>query len=328
MSQGKSGAALATALLSIAISTAPAWADDDIGTEIVDAFEKVYGVHPGFRANHAKGIVTEGSFKATPDAAALSVSPLFSGASIPVTVRFSDSGGFPDVPDGSEGANPHGISIKFKLPNGDESDIVSNSLKFFPVSTGEEFRDLQLAVAASPPSAPKPTKLDAFLQAHPTVGAALATLGIPDSFADEEYYGVDAFIFVDKAGKRQPFRYIITPEHVVHIAPAEAAKKPPNYLMDEIATRLKSGPVTFRLRAQLAEPGDPTKDPTKPWPADRKVAELGTLTVTGAVADSDAVQKQLLFLPGNLTDGIEPSDDPLIDVRDAAYPVSFARRNQ
>ena len=327
MSQVKTGVALAAMLLSIAVSAAPAWADDDIGTQLVDAFEKVYGVHPGYRANHAKGIVTEGSFKATADAAALSVSPLFTGASIPVTVRFSDSGGLPDVHDGSDGANPHGISIKFKLPNGDESDIVSNSLKFFPVSNGEDFRSFLLAVAASPPDAPKPTKLDAFLQSHPTVGAALGTLGIPDSFADEEYYGIDAFIFVNKAGQRQPFRYIISPEHIVHISAADAAKKPPNYLMDELPWRLKSGPVTFQLRAQLAAPGDPTNDATKPWPADRKVVDLGTITIDHVVADSDAVQKQLLFLPGNLTDGIEPSDDPLIDVRDAAYPVSYARRN-
>jgi catalase len=35
----------------------------------------------------------------------------------------------------------------------------------------------------------------------------------------------------------------------------------------------------------------------------------------------------LFFLPGQLTDGIEQSDDPLIDVRNAAYAVSFSRRN-
>ena len=45
------------------------------------------------------------------------------------------------------------------------------------------------------------------------------------------------------------------------------------------------------------------------------------------VADSAAAQKKLLFLPGRLTDGIEPSDDPLIAARDAAYAVSFGRRN-
>lgn len=68
-------------------------------------------------------------------------------------------------------------------------------------------------------------------------------------------------------------------------------------------------------------------DPTQPWPEDRNVAELGVLTLEKAVADSAEVEKTLLFLPGLLTDGIEPSDDPLIDVRDGAYAESFSRRN-
>ena len=55
--------------------------------------------------------------------------------------------------------------------------------------------------------------------------------------------------------------------------------------------------------------------------------DLGVITIDRVVANSDEAQKQLLFLPGNVTDGIEPSDDPLIDARDAAYPISFARRN-
>jgi catalase len=45
------------------------------------------------------------------------------------------------------------------------------------------------------------------------------------------------------------------------------------------------------------------------------------------VPDSQTAEKGLLFLPGQLTDGIEPSDDPLIDLRDSAYAVSFSRRN-
>ena len=97
--------------------------------------------------------------------------------------------------------------------------------------------------------------------------------------------------------------------------------------MDELPERLKRGPVTFHLKAQLAAAGDSTKDPSQPWPEDRKVVELGTLTIDKAVADSAEAEKTLLFLPGQLTDGIEPSDDPLIDVRDAAYAVSFSRRN-
>ncbi len=296
--------------------------------EIVNALNKVWGVHPCFRANHAKGIVGQGTFKASPEAASLSKAAIFSGDTIPVTIRFSDSGGLPNVPDGSKLAVPHGLAIKFHLKDGSETDIVINSLKFFPVATGEDFRDLLLAIAASPPNAPQPTKLALFVKTHPRVPLASASVHQPDSLADEQYNGVDAFVFVDKNGKKQAFRYIAAPEKLVHISDEEAAKKSPNYLFDEIATRVAKAPVKFHLQAQLAAPGDVTKDPTIPWAATNKVVDLGVLTIDKIDSDSLAEQKKLIFLPGALIPGIEESDDPLIDARDGAYAVSFGRRSQ
>ena len=93
---------------------------------------KLWGQHPGIRANHAKGVVVEGTFTPTKDAAALSKAALFQGKAIPVTARFSDSTGLPDIPDGDENANPHGMAVKFRLPDGSDVDIVENSLKLFP----------------------------------------------------------------------------------------------------------------------------------------------------------------------------------------------------
>jgi catalase len=301
--------------------------DEPVETQIVDAMNKLFGKHPGFRANHAKGVVVEGSFKASPEAATLSRAVLFDGSTVPVTVRFSDSTGIPTLPDGAGPANPHGMAIKYHLPDGSDTDMVINALKFFPVSSGADFRDMLLALAASPPNAPKPTKFDQFVASHPTVPAALATAKTPASFAEEEYNGVNAFVFVNKAGERQAVRYLMTPERAVHLDAADAAKRPPNFLMDELPERLQRGPVTFHLKAQLAAPGDPTNDATKPWPADRKVVDLGVLTIDKAVPNSAEAQKALLFLPGQVTDGIETSDDPLIDVRDGSYAVSFSRRN-
>ena len=321
---------VAATTCAILIDTTPtgvrAGEDVPVATQVVDALQKRFGIHPGYRANHAKGIVVEGDFKASPEAATLSTSPLFTGATIPVTVRFSDASGIPDLPDAAPVANPHGMAIKFHLPNGRKSDIVVNALEFFFVPTAEDFRDLQLAAAASPPNAPKPTKLEEFLAAHPTVSKAIATLGIPDSFADEQYYGVDAFIFVDKANHKQAFRYIVAPEHIVHLSKDEVSKKSPNYLIEELPQRLKTAPVIFHVKAQLAEPGDPTNDPSQPWPDTRRVVDLGVLAIDRTVPDSATAEKKLLFLPGNVTDGIEPSDDPLISARDAAYAVSAERR--
>src|ERR1700731_3246708 len=184
--------------------------------------------------------------KPAPQAARLSKAVLFAGSTIPVTVRFSDATGVPNLRDGSDLANPHGMAIKFHLPDGSETDMVLNSLKFFPVSNGADFRDMLLAAAASPPNAAKPTKLDQFVAAHPAVPRALATAQTPDSFADEEYHGINAFVFVNNEGERRAVRYIMTPAKLVHLDPAEANKMAADFLIDELAARLAQAPVNFR----------------------------------------------------------------------------------
>ncbi len=59
---------------------------------------------------------------------------------------------------------------------------------------------------------------------------------------------------------------ITVPEKLVHLTPEEAAKQSPDFLFDELAKRIARKPVVFHLKAQLAEPGDQTKDASQPWP--------------------------------------------------------------
>ena len=66
---------------------------------------------------------------------------------------------------------------------------------------------------------------------------------------------------------------------------------------------------------------------TVPWPKGRKIVELGVLTIDKVVPNSTEVEKNLLFLPSQLTDGIEEFDDRLSDIRNGVYAVSFSRRN-
>jgi len=323
-------AAIVTAGLAAALPVTQTRAQSpSTATQTVDTMNKLWGRYPGTRANHAKGLVTEGSFTPTADAARLSKANIFAGATVPVTVRFSDSTGVPAIPDGSLYANPHGMSIKFRPAGAGTVDVVTNSLAFFPVATGEEFLELLNALAVSGPDAPKPTKADQFIAAHPSVLKALGSASTPTSFAREVYNGVDAFVFVDAQGNRQPFRFKIVPTAgAEHIGPDEAAKMPPDFLVKELPQRLAQQPVVFHLMAQLAGAGDQTKDPSQPWPADRPLVDLGTITLTKAAADNDAAQKALRYLPNNLTPGIEVSDDPLIDARVRAYVISFGRRLQ
>ena len=293
----------------------------------VDTMNKLWGRHPGLRANHARGVVAEGSFAPTPEAAALSTASIFAAPSVPVTVRFSDATGLPDLPDGKDAANPHGMAIRFRPEGSTYVDVVLNSLPYFPVATGEEFQQLLQAASESGPDAPKPTKIEQFIAAHPAAAKAGSTVKTPTSFARETYNGIDAFIFVDAKGQRQPFRFQFQPiPSAEHLEQADADKMPPDFLLAELPARLQKEKAEFRVMAQLANPGDQTRDPTQSWPADRRMVNLGTLTLTGAVAYQEKAQHDLKFLPNHLTPGIEVSDDPLIDARVRSYVISFGRR--
>jgi len=321
--------ALSFAATAIGFSPRASAQEPPVEEQIVNAFQDLFGKHPGQRVNHAKGIVAEGSFKASPDAAGLTRAVHFQPGTVPITVRFSNATGIPNLPDGDPNANPHGMAIKFRLPNGSDTDIVINSLHFFPVATPAEFRDLLLAVAASKPGSPKPTKLDDFVAKHPAVPGATATAKTPESFATEQYFGINAFGFTNKAGETRFIRYVAEPlAGVSHIDPQDAAKRTPDYLSDDLKARLAKAPVQFRLLAQVASPGDAITDATIPWPEDRQRVELGVITITAVAPNSEEVSKELLFLPGNVTDGVAPSDDPLIAVRDASYAISFSRRSE
>jgi catalase len=305
-------------------------ADDDksVPEQIVDTMNALFGKHPGFRSTHAKGIVCEGEFTPTAAAATLSKAPHLQDKPVRVTVRFSDSTGLPDIPDGIPDAGPRGLAVRFHLPGGGSTDNVSNAFNGFAVANGEDFLALLRAVAATGKEAPKPTPLEKFLASHPkAMKVVTAPKPVPASFTTEPYFGVNAFEFTNAEGKSRFGRYQIRPEAGAKFLTAEeAARKPPNFLIDELGERLARGPARFRIVVQLAAAGDKVDDATEVWPDDWPTVELGVLAITGKVADSDAAQRALAFDPLHLVDGIEASDDPLLEVRSAAYAISRRRR--
>jgi len=89
---------------------------------------------------------------------------------------------------------------------------------------------------------------------------------------------------------------------------------------------VSKGPVRFRILVQVAEDGDVTDDATVHWPESREQVELGTVELTHVLPDSHAQQKHLIFDPIPRVDGIEPSADPLLELRAAIYLLSGRRR--
>ena len=299
-----------------------------LSSDLLQQFETIFGQHPGFRPAHAKGTLLSGTFTPSPDAASLTRASHAVRSSTPVTVRFSNSTGLPLVPDNDPNASPHGLAIRFHLAEHSHTDIVSHSTDGFPTRTGQEFLEFLRAVAATTPSSPHPSPIEAFLGAHP---AALAFVQSPkpnpSSFARESYFGVTAMRFTNQDGVSRYGRYRIAPEAGNDfLDDATAAAKSPDYLFDEIAERVAKGPIKFHILVQLAEEGDVVDDATIHWPEERTQIELGTLALTEPVADSTREQQYLIFDPIPRIDGIEPSDDPLLELRAAVYLISGRRR--
>jgi len=297
---------------------------------LVDQFNTMFGVHPGFRANHAKGSVFEGTFTPTAAAKGLSKAAHLQGPTVPIIVRFSNGGGLPDMPDTHPSYRTRGMAVKFQLPDGKITDIVCISTNGFPVSNGEDFLGLLQAIAATKPDSPKPTPIEAFLGSHPAAAKAVATpQPIPESYATQPFFGVNAFKFTNAAGETKLGRYQWVPEAGAHfLSDADAEKLPPNFLSDSVKDRLKKGPVKFKLFVQLAQPGDVTNDATVVWPDTNPKVEIGEISIAKADPDSLAAEKKLLFVPTALIDGIAASDDPIIAVRGSSYGVSYGRRQK
>ncbi len=297
-----------------------------LANDLIHQFDQLFGLHPGFRPAHAKGVMLTGTFKPASGALTLTKAPHILRDSTPVTVRFSNSTGVPLIPDSSPDANPRGFAIRFNLAEHVHTDIVSHSTDGFPTRTGKEFLEFLQAIATSGPDVPSPKPVEVFLGVHPAALAFVqAPKPFPSSFARDSYFGVTAFAFTNAAGETKFGRYRILPE-LGNDYLADGAGISANYHFDEIAERIGKGPIRFKILVQIAAGDDTTDDATIHWPESRELLELGTIELTALVPDNATEQKQIIFDPIPRVEGIEPSADPLLELRAAIYLLSGRRR--
>jgi catalase len=301
-----------------------------LSQDLIKEFDTIFGLHPGFRPAHARGIMLTGTFTPDPDAASLTRAPHIARESTPVTVRFSNSTGLPLLPDNDPNANPRGLAIRFNLAEHVHTDIVSHSTDGFPTRTGQEFLEFLRAIAASDPSKPSPSPVETFLGTHP---AALAFVQAPKpspaSFAKESYFGVSAMRFTNSNGVSRYGRYRILPDAgIEHLDDATTKAKDANYLFDELSQRIAAGPISFQIRLQMANGDDIVDDATVHWPEDRPLIRLGRIVLIALLPDNLREQKKIIFDPIPRVDGIETSADPLFELRAAVYLISGRRRRQ
>jgi catalase len=298
-----------------------------LAQQLLDVLDTLSGLHPGFRPAHAKGLMCSGTFTPSPEAAKLTRAPHARRPSTPVTVRYSNATGVPTIPDNDpQRSGSRGLAVRFHLAEHVHTDIVAHSTNGFPVRTGEEFLEFLRATAAD--RAGKPEALAAFLATHPNAKRFVETpKPIPTSFAREAFFAITSFQFTSAQNVSRHGRFRIRPElGTEYLTDEQAARQSANFLFDEIAPRLAQGPIRLGVFVQMAEDGDDVADASVPWPDSRVELPFGTLTLTARANDQEAHKRTIIFDPVPRVDGIDPSGDPLSEVRSDIYLLSGRRR--
>ncbi|HTN41305.1 MAG TPA: catalase family peroxidase [Asticcacaulis sp.] len=299
------------------------------GADIANALEYNGGKHEGYRRAHAKGLCLTGYFEASGAAASLSKAQVFATGRYPVSGRFSVAGGNPLASDGRNVF--HSMALVIRTPDGLEWRTAMDHTPVFPVSTPADFASFQIATRPDPTTGkPDPQKVAAFVATHPETRAFQAymkTAPLPDSFANGTYYSINAFRLIDKAGNSRTVRWRFVPDAAFSALNKQKLDAlPKNYLFDEMQTRVKRAPATWRLVLTLASREDNTRDANALWPDTRRQITAGKLTVTSVSPEADAPCRDVNFAPTILPAGMAISDDPLLAARAATYASSFTRR--
>tara|TARA_R110001583_G_scaffold606_5_gene5437 strand:- start:3699 stop:4721 length:1023 start_codon:yes stop_codon:yes gene_type:complete len=297
--------------------------------QVVSALENTFGVHPGERRNHTKGMCATGEFVGSPEAHVYTRSALFSGKPLPVIARFSMPGGNPKVPDFAK--IPRGLALEFRLANGRLQHMTMLNTPMFGAATPQTFFDAIVAKTPDPATGkPDPEKIMAFKASHPDSSPQadfLAKNNPPISWTNSAYFGIHTFKFVNPKNKATLVRWRFVPlDGETRMTDQEIKSSPPNFLEQKLIERVEHGPVGWDMILTIGEPGDPENNPILLWPKNRKEIKVGTLTISSATRQKDAECEKINFDPLVMTDGIEPTNDPVLLFRSPAYAISFDKR--
>ena len=292
--------------------------------KLVDAFTPPGGAPPlGHRRNHAKGICFTGVFEANGAGSELSRAEVFARGQYPALGRFNLATTDPNASDAT--VRVRGLGLRISPPDGQEWRSAMIDAPFFAVSTPQAFYELLRASGSKEPNA-----MATFAKIHPEIakfGDWAKSAPWTGSYAEERFNSLDSFIFVDNSGADHAVRWSLVPAaQPVPVSPDELKKRGPDFLEQEIAERIRGGPLRWTMRVTLANPGDPTADPSQPWPEDRRTFEVGTLVVQRIEAERDGPCRDINFDPAVLPSGIRTSDDPFPAARSSAYAKSYDRR--
>jgi len=315
-------------------------ADGMTASEALDRIEAAtHGPRPGRRRLHAHGAVFRATFTPSGSLADMTTAAQLVDRPSQVLVRFSNGAPDPEASDTEPGVR--GMVVRFPADGEPTHDLVAATFRVFASRRPEGF--VELVELLGVPESRRPILVrmvrlpgtligwTRFMLRYPESRASMREFGqrrVPASFATTRFDGLHAFFLVAADGTRTAFRYHWQPDAGEQDLPRKAPTElDSHFLVPELLERLGRGTVNFSLVFQLAGRSDPLDDPSKAWPADRATLVAGRLEVTGLAPDHERLERELVFDPTRVPEGMALTDDPVLRLRGPVYRLAGERRH-
>ena len=255
------------------------------------------------------------------------------GVRTPMFVRFSTVIGSKDSPETAR--DPRGFAVKFKTLDGNW-DLVGNNLKIFFIRDAIKFPDMIHAFKPDPiTNRQEPWRFYDFVSQSPEalhmVTWVKSPWGIPASYREMEGSGVNTYKLVNDQGVAHLVKFHWVPKQGVrNLTSAQAAEiqaRDVGHATRDLYDAIDRGDHPeweFCVQIMSDDPHeeldfDPLDD-TKRWPEDRfPLLPVGRMVLDRKPDNFFAEAEQAAFGTGVLVDGIDFSDDKMLQGRTLSY---------
>jgi catalase len=255
------------------------------------------------------------------------------GVKTPVFVRFSTVAGAKDSPETAR--DPRGFAVKLKTVDGNW-DLVGNNLKVFFIRDAIKFPDMIHAFKPDPvTNRQEPWRFYDFVSQSPEslhmVTWVKSPWGIPANYREMEGSGVNTYKLVNAEGVAHLVKFHWQPKQGVrNLTSSQAADiqaRDVGHATKDLHEAIERGEFPeWEFRVQIMSDGehpeldfDPLDD-TKVWPENRfPLLPLGRMVLDRNPDNFFAEVEQAAFGTGVLVDGIDFSDDKMLQGRTLSY---------
>lgn len=292
------------------------------------------------RVVHARGAGAHGYFEAygkvgDQPIANYTRAKLFqqAGKRTPVFARFSTvihGGNSPETL-----RDPRGFAVKFYTEDGNW-DLVGNNLKVFFIRDAMKFPDLVHAFKPDPvTNIQDPERIFDFISNTPEATHMITFLfspwGIPANYREMQGSGVNTYKWVNDKGEGVLVKYHFEPKQGIKNLTQEEANaiqaKNFNHATQDLYMAIENSNFPeWELCVQIMADGEHPEldfdplDPTKLWPQDQfPFLPVGRMVLDRNPIDYHAEVEQAAFGTGVLVDGLDFSDDKLLQGRTLSY---------